>query len=160
MSDNKPKYILCPRCELNYIEESEGYCKVCKAAMGLLDPSILIPEEEELTGEKLCPVCKVNYIGEDEDICFLCKREREAKEAAEESEDAWMNFVDEEVPEENEDLSEISLSELAEEEEEEEDEDGEENETDDFDFDIGSDDFDEEEDEDEDEEDEEDEEDL
>ena len=48
MSENKPKYILCPRCELNYIEESEGYCKVCKAAMGLLDPSILIPEEEEL----------------------------------------------------------------------------------------------------------------
>ena len=23
-------YILCPRCELNYIEESEGYCKICK----------------------------------------------------------------------------------------------------------------------------------
>ncbi len=158
MSENKPKYILCPRCELNYIEESEGYCKVCKAAMGLLDPSILIPEEEELTGEKLCPVCKVNYIGEDEDVCFLCKREREAKEAAEDTEDAWMNFVDEEVPEESEDMADISLSELAEEEDEDEEEDEEENSPDDFDYDIDDDDFedvDDEEDEDEDEEDDE-----
>ena len=65
MSEVKHKYILCPRCELNYIEEHEGYCKVCKAEMGLIDSGILIPDEDELGGEKLCPICKVNYIGED-----------------------------------------------------------------------------------------------
>ena len=49
-------YILCPRCELNYIEESEEYCTVCKAEMGLIDPGILIPEEEVESSEKLCPI--------------------------------------------------------------------------------------------------------
>ncbi len=145
MSDNKPKYILCPRCELNYIDEEDGYCKVCKAEMGLLDPSILIPEEDELTGEKLCPICKVNYIGEDEEICFLCKRERDAKEAAEEeNEDAWRDFVDDDVPEDDAE-SDILLSELEESEEDEEEEEDEEimSIPDDFDYNIDPKDFDE-----------------
>ena len=103
MSEVKHKYILCPRCELNYIEEHEGYCRVCKAEMGLIDSDILIPDEEEMGGEKLCPICKVNYIGEDEDICFLCKREKEAKEAAEKSEEDWDNFEDDEAPADDED---------------------------------------------------------
>ena len=25
--------IKCPRCELNYIQEGEGYCKICKREM-------------------------------------------------------------------------------------------------------------------------------
>ena len=54
---NEKKFILCPRCELNYIEESEGYCKVCKASMGLIDDDILIPDDDEMSDEKLCPVC-------------------------------------------------------------------------------------------------------
>lgn len=82
--DKKPAYILCPRCELNYIDVKEKYCTVCKAEMGLVDPSILLPDDEEAGLEKLCPVCQVNYIGEDEEICFLCLKEREEREAAEE----------------------------------------------------------------------------
>ena len=67
-------YVLCPRCELNYIEESEGYCKVCKARMGLIDASTLIPDEDEDTPEeKLCPICRVNYISADEDMCSDCR---------------------------------------------------------------------------------------
>lgn len=142
MCENKPKYILCPRCELNYINESDGYCKVCQAELGLADPSILIPDEEELSGEKLCPICKVNYIAEDEEICFLCKREKETKESPEENDDAWRDFVDDEVPDDSKEMSEISLSELADEEEEEdEDEESDEALPDDFDYDVDADDF-------------------
>ena len=71
--EKKQAYILCPRCELNYIVSKDKYCTVCKAEMGLLDPSILLPDDEEAGFEKLCPVCQVNYIGEDEEICFLCQ---------------------------------------------------------------------------------------
>ena len=75
------RYILCPRCELNYIEEGEEYCTVCKAELGLIDSSILIPEEEVESSEKLCPICKVNYIADDEDVCFMCAKEREKNNA-------------------------------------------------------------------------------
>ena len=119
MSDNKPRFVLCPRCELNYIEEGEEYCKVCKASMGLIDASILIPDDDEMSGEKICPICKVNYIGEDEDMCIECRKEREAKEQPEESEDDWQEYVEDEVPADDD---EISLSELAEEEEMDEEE--------------------------------------
>ena len=27
------RLIKCPRCELNYIAEGEGYCKICKREM-------------------------------------------------------------------------------------------------------------------------------
>ena len=86
--EKKPAYILCPRCELNYIKSKDKYCTVCKADMGLVDRGILLPDDEELGLEKLCPVCNVNYIGDDEDICFLCKKEREEMEANERK-DEW-----------------------------------------------------------------------
>ena len=86
--EKKQPYVLCPRCELNYIKAKEKYCTVCKAEMGLVDPGILLPDEEEAGLEKLCPVCQVNYIGEDEEICFLCQKEREDREAAHKK-DEW-----------------------------------------------------------------------
>lgn len=85
--DKKPTYILCPRCELNYIKSKDKYCTVCKAELGLVDPSILLPDED-VDGEKLCPICNINYIGEDEEICFLCQKEREEREVAEKK-DEW-----------------------------------------------------------------------
>lgn len=86
--EKKQPYILCPRCELNYIKAKDKYCTVCKVEMGLADPGILLPDEEEAGYEKLCPVCHVNYIGEDEEICFLCQKEREER-AAEEAKNEW-----------------------------------------------------------------------
>lgn len=86
--DKKPAYVLCPRCELNYITPKDKYCTVCKAEMGLLDPSILLPDDEEVGLEKLCPICHVNYLGEDEEICFMCQKELEERNAAEEK-DEW-----------------------------------------------------------------------
>ena len=109
------KYILCPRCELNYIEESEEYCTVCKAEMGLIDSSILIPEEEVESSEKLCPICKVNYIGDDEEMCFMCAKEREKQKTEEESDnnDDWHEeFEETEEDEENKkrELEKIKLN--------------------------------------------------
>lgn len=86
--DKKTAYVLCPRCELNYIKSKEKYCTVCKAEMGLVDPSILLPDDEDVGLEKLCPVCHINYIGEDEEVCFLCQKEMEEREAAAEK-DEW-----------------------------------------------------------------------
>ncbi|MCL2061352.1 MAG: hypothetical protein FWH03_01835 [Firmicutes bacterium] len=119
--EEKPVYMMCPRCELNYIAKKDKLCKVCKAEVGLIDASILIPAEEEV--EKLCPVCSVNYIGEDETICFLCQKEREKKSVVE---DEWEELEQEpEVEEEPEEELDMIVPEgvLDEEEEEEEEED-------------------------------------
>lgn len=136
MSDNKPKYILCPRCELNWIPESEGYCVVCKAEMGLIDKSILIPDEDEMA-EKVCPICKINHITEDEDMCPDCKREKEAKEIREEDDESWREYVEEEVMEDGEEMSPLSLEEMAEDEAENDEEEGYDDPSGD-DFDYGS----------------------
>ena len=64
----KIKYIKCPRCELNYIPDTEEMCDICKAELGLETDIVLlddiIDDEEPL---KLCPICKTAYIGLDED---------------------------------------------------------------------------------------------
>ena len=121
----KPEYVLCPRCELNYIiagDKKRKYCDVCLAELNLVDPGILIPDEDaEL--EVICPACKINYMSPDEEICFLCAKERGEKEVIEPDDvegDNW-NYADEEPL--ADDPIEISLSELAEEEEAEEEDD-------------------------------------
>ena len=35
----KPVWILCPRCELNYIKKADQYCNVCKKEMKLIKSS-------------------------------------------------------------------------------------------------------------------------
>lgn len=140
-------YIICPRCELNYINKKDKYCTVCKAELGLVDPSILIPDEEEAGVEKLCPICHVNYIAEDEEICFLCQKENDEKaKADEEHEDDWKDFPIEEteIPEE----IPMPLGGLDDEpEEEDEDEFTDEVEPDDFDYSADPNDYDDDEDE-------------
>lgn len=63
------KYKICPRCELNYILETDEYCSVCIDEMrGVVDE---IEFEDEFS--KLCPHCNVEYITEDQAICDSCK---------------------------------------------------------------------------------------
>lgn len=150
----KPVYVLCPRCELNYIDERDKLCHVCQAELGLVASDTLLPDEEEAGVERICPVCHINLLGDDEDICFECRKEREEREAATKEEDSW-EFEDAELPEEavTDDMEMLSLSELAEEEEEEDEEESEYKEPDDFDYDVDPDDYIDDEDEDEDEDD-------
>ncbi|MDE6293174.1 MAG: hypothetical protein K2L88_00955, partial [Clostridiales bacterium] len=63
--DERPVYIICPRCEINYIDKREKLCAVCKAEMGIGDPSILLPDEEDETDNRICPVCHGTLLGED-----------------------------------------------------------------------------------------------
>ena len=45
----KPVWILCPRCELNYIKKADQYCNVCKKELKLIeeDDARIAKEEEE-----------------------------------------------------------------------------------------------------------------
>ena len=132
-------YILCPRCELNYIEESEGYCKICK---------------QEMTGDishdepEMCTICNERRAMPGKDICYLCYKEmnevnndnsdlNDGEEQHQVSEDALMendpvSSMDEIMPEINDDIpgseyqqinDELSLEAMGEDEEEDEDED-------------------------------------
>ena len=53
---------LCPRCELNYCENGQEYCKICLAEIERNSSSV---ESEE---KILCPICKSVYISMDEDM--------------------------------------------------------------------------------------------
>jgi hypothetical protein len=68
----------CPRCELNYISEGEGFCKVCK---------------REMKGEKprddieLCTVCNEAAALPGKDVCLFCLKEMNGSAGNEDGED-------------------------------------------------------------------------
>ncbi len=114
------KYKKCPRCELNWINEKEELCEVCKAELGKASTISLLEDDEDefILEDRICPVCKVNYLEADEDICATCRAEQAQKNIDKESEegDDWQDYVDDEpIAEED---GEVSLSQLQEEEEE------------------------------------------
>ena len=130
--------IKCPRCELNYIQEGEGYCKVCKREM----KGESRPDEIEL-----CTVCNEAPALPGKDVCLFCLKEmssgdnrtddsQESEEHVDSASIVAMDSVstmDEIIPEIDEDIpsqeygeieSELSLESVREEEEEDdEDED-------------------------------------
>ena len=67
--NSQNEYILCPRCELNYIKKSEQYCEVCKKELKLIRSN-----EDDIGELELCPICKINFVQGD-DICESCKLE-------------------------------------------------------------------------------------
>ena len=120
------RYIICPRCELNFIDADEQeYCEVClKELSGEKTFTDGFDAEESAEETELCPVCGENYMPFGEKMCEECKRkseyEEEESEEDEEKEDAsWRSYLDDE--EEDNDLG-IPDSEFDEEEEEEEEE--------------------------------------
>ena len=115
-------YVLCPRCELNYIDEDEQeYCEVCVKEMQGAKLFVDGFEEEEMDEEtELCPLCGENYMRLGEKMCEYCKRKSQYEDEEEEdpeSDDAWRAYLDEET----EDLGiDIPMEDFDEEEEEEE----------------------------------------
>ena len=145
-NEKRPVWVLCPRCELNYIQSNESMCDVCKVETGILEKSFLIQEDElEAESGKLCPICRANYIGEDEEICFVCQKEKEAKERNDESEevDNWTYEEEEEemAPEEMEISLELTAEAEAEEEEDDLYDENAYREVDDFNYDVDPNDF-------------------
>ena len=149
VQDARPVYVLCPRCEINYIDKRDKYCAVCKAELGIGDPSILLPDEDEAQEERICPICRVNLLDEDEEVCIECKKDleekgKEVRETPDEDEDNmndWEPFDDEEEEEIPDGMQEILIDEEEEEEEEEEDLESVSDDPDDFDFDVDPNDF-------------------
>lgn len=140
-----PKYIKCPRCELNFIiEGKQEYCDVCIAEMKGSRLQFADLEDEELEealeseASELCPVCGVNNMRFGEKMCEACRKQSEYEDdlLEDDTEDEeWKSYLSDE----SEDLS-LDEDELAEElaEVEEEDEEYAEEEDEFFDDDVDS----------------------
>lgn len=111
------KYMKCPRCELNWILETDEYCDVCKAEMGMEGFTLLEDEEEDI----LCPVCGINYIERNKKLCADClaksKSGNDAYVNDSDADDSEMGNQPEETQNDNEDgIEKISFDEINEEE--------------------------------------------
>ncbi len=62
----------CPRCELNYIRESEKYCEVCKREMK--------GEGESEEAVQICVECGENPVVKGSELCAICLREARRQE--------------------------------------------------------------------------------
>jgi len=58
--------IKCPRCELNYMPDTERYCTVCKREMR---------GEETKEDIELCPECGEHPVVPGEELCAYCLKE-------------------------------------------------------------------------------------
>ncbi|MBQ7369939.1 MAG: hypothetical protein IJW58_03090, partial [Clostridia bacterium] len=68
-------YILCPRCELNFIDADEQeYCEVCLKELSGAKSFVDTFDEEESEEMELCPVCGENYMRFGEKMCENCKQ--------------------------------------------------------------------------------------
>ena len=138
-------YVLCPRCELNFIDaDEEEFCEVCKKELsGEKTFSDDFAEEEGTEETELCPICGENYMQYGEKMCEECKKkadyEDETLDVDEDEEDeSWRSYLDDE--DEELDLG-IPDSEFDDEEEiEEEIEEEVEEESDDFEY-VSADDY-------------------
>lgn len=131
------RYVKCPRCELNYIdEEKQEYCDVCIAEIKGSKLQFADLEEEdyealdaETEQTEICPVCGVNPIRYGEKMCESCKKENEYEEEEEvdiDKDEEWKNYLEEEddgdLTVDDETLQEELDAELEEEEQNDEDE--------------------------------------
>lgn len=131
------RLIKCPRCELNYITEEEGYCKICKREM---------KGERQRDEIELCTVCNEAPALPGKDVCLFCLKEMNANNNDRDDEQEVrvdesslsidpVSAMDEIIPEIDEDIppreydeieNDLSLEEMEEEEAEDEDEEDEE----------------------------------
>ena len=76
------RYIICPRCELNFIDADEQeFCEVClKELSGEKTFSDGLDAEESIEETELCPVCGENYMVLGEKMCEECKKKQSAYE--------------------------------------------------------------------------------
>lgn len=65
-------FVKCPRCELNYITESERYCKICLREM----KGDVAQDEVEL-----CSVCNEAPALPGRDMCLFCLKEMNGQNA-------------------------------------------------------------------------------
>ena len=114
------RYVKCPRCELNYIdEETQEYCDVCLSEMRGAKLKFADLDDEELEEQiaefdEICPVCGVNRLRPGEKTCESCRQQQEYEEEEDvdlEKDEEWKNYLEEE---DDEDLTvdDVALQEL------------------------------------------------
>lgn len=95
------RYVLCPRCELNFIDaDAQEYCDVClKEMQGAKTFADDLEEVEEIEETELCPVCGENYMRIGEKMCDECKKKTEYEEETDDpdKDDAWRSYLDDDV---------------------------------------------------------------
>ena len=107
--------IKCPRCDLNYIQETEKYCKVCLREM---------KGEQAQEEMELCSICNAAPALPGKDICLSCQNEMAAGNRSESSEDQGtvdenamglnsVSTMDEIIPQIQEDIPEGEFGEIA-----------------------------------------------
>lgn len=108
------KLVKCPRCDLNYIQEGEKYCKVCMREMKG-DKS-----KDEL---ELCSVCNEAPALPGKDVCLFCLKEMNGNAQPEDDNEAEtvegaslgidsVSTMDEIIPEIDEDIPEREFGEI------------------------------------------------
>ena len=131
------KFVLCPRCELNYITETEKYCKVCLREMKGDAPKDVI---------ELCSVCNEAPALPGRDVCLFCLKEMSGQDNRDDDTEQEhvdtaaiggmdsVSTMDEIIPEIDEDIpsqeygeieNELSLESVREDEENEQDDEDE-----------------------------------
>lgn len=96
------RYVLCPRCELNFIDaDAQEYCDVClKEMQGAKTFADDLEEVEETEEMELCPICGENYMRIGEKMCDECKKKTEYEEEEIEDpdkDDAWRTYLDDDA---------------------------------------------------------------
>ena len=139
------KYILCPRCELNYInEETQEYCDVCiKEMQGAKTFTDDLEEQEAAMETEICPICGENYMRYGEKMCEECKKKTQYEEDDIEDpdkDDAWRSYLDDDSEDIELGIPESEFAGELEEEEEEEEEEIETVDEDDFEY-VSADDY-------------------
>ena len=131
------KFVLCPRCELNYITENEKYCKVCLREMKGDAP------RDEI---ELCSVCNEAPALPGRDVYLFCLKEMSGQDNRDDDTEQEhvdtasiggmdsVSTMDEIIPEIDEDIpsqeygeieNELSLESVREDEENEQDDEDE-----------------------------------
>ncbi len=125
------KLVKCPRCELNYMNETDELCKICYREVHGAEPQ----EEPDI-----CSECNVERAFPGKDLCIFCLNEQKKsgvhpKVGEDEPVDISMDDVsgmeeiipamDEDDPEFNDMGDALSLEELSEQEDQDDDEDDE-----------------------------------
>jgi hypothetical protein len=94
------RYIICPRCELNFIDADEReYCEVCEKELAGDTSYVEELEEEAAEDMELCPLCGEVYVKLGEKMCEECARKNEYEdevddEDAEKEDDTWRSYLD------------------------------------------------------------------
>ncbi len=104
----------CPRCELNYILDTETLCKVCRRE---------IRGEDRSEDVELCSMCNERPAMHGKDVCYICYKEMEEngeiaseeENRPEEDETVELDSIDDTsdlIDDETDDIPEVELEEI------------------------------------------------